>query len=62
MLVYLSKTRLPPVALMPFWFLPHPFNPDHLALLRCNRCSTLYHIGNCAELRSLKLVRGRNTW
>jgi len=55
------RDRLPQVALMPFWLLPYPVNPNHLPLLTYNRCSTLDVIGDCAELTTSKLIRGRYT-
>ena len=61
MLVYLSETDLPPVALMPFWLLPYLLNPNHLPLPTCNRCGTLDLMDKCAELASLMLIRERYT-
>jgi len=59
MLVYLSETGLLPVALMLFWLLPYLLNLNHLPLPTCNRCSMLDLMDKCAELTSLKLIRGK---
>jgi len=64
--VYLPETSSPQVALMPFWLLPYPLNPNQLLILtytccNYNRYSTSDLMGNCAELTTSKLIRGRYT-